>query len=54
MKVIKHMWDIYKQGWFEVEWILTDEQFQPLYGEIASWGLWLEYMAEDEHMGEAE
>ena len=39
VKGIKHVRDIYKQGGFNVDWVLMDGQFEPLCGNITSMGL---------------
>ena len=52
VKGIKHVRDIYKQGGFNVDWVLMDGQFEPC--DITSLGLHLDDVAEDEHNREAD
>ena len=51
---VKNICNTYAQGGFKVDWILMDGEFETLQGEIASLGIQLNEVAEDEHVGVVE
>ena len=52
--LVKNICNTYAQGGFKVDWILMDGEFETLQGEIASLGIQLNEVAEDEHVGVVE
>ena len=54
MALIQHVLKIYNAQGFKVDTILGDGQFEPLHGELATLGTWLNTTSRDEHMLEVE
>ena len=54
MALIQQVLKIYNTWGFKVDTILGDGQFEPLHGELAALGIWLNTTSRDEHVPEVE